>query len=105
MDEDEKLKRALLRKALGYSVKEETIEFSRDDSGDEVISKRKVSKKHIPPDINALKLLVDHFFTEEFKDVEQMSDEELLAKREKIIELLKQEEKDALKNNCNQESL
>ena len=105
MDEDEKLKKALFRKALGYSVKEETVEFSRDDSGDEIVSKRKISKKHIPPDISALKMLIEHFFTEQFKDVEEMTDEELQEEREKIIQLLKEEEKNALKNGDNEEQL
>lgn len=105
MDEDEKLKKALIRKALGYSVKEETVEFSRDDTGGEVVSKRKVSRKHIPPDISALKMLLEHFFTEEFKDVEEMTDEELQEEREKIIELLKEEERNALKNGDNEEQL
>ena len=103
MDEDEKLKHALLRKALGYSVKEETIEFSRDDAGEEVVSKRKVSKKHIPPDVTALKLLVEHFFSDSFENVENMTDEELQAEREKIIALLKEEERNALKNSDNKE--
>lgn len=99
MDEEEKLKKALLRKALGYSVKEETIEYARDSEGEEVVSKRKVSKKYIPPDTTALRLLMEHFYGEEYKDVEDMSDEELLQERAKIIELLKEEEKNAIKKD------
>lgn len=99
MDEEERLKRILLKKAMGYGVREETIEYVRDGEGDEIVSKRKVSKKHIPPDISALRLLMEHFYNQEFKDVESMSDEELAKERERIIELLKQEERNATEKN------
>ena len=105
MNDDEKLKRALFRKALGYSVKEETLEFAKNDSGDEFIAKRKVSKKHVPPDISALKILLEHFFAEENRNVEEMSDEELFEEREKILALLKEEEKNAIKNDDDQKPL
>ena len=105
MDEEEKLKRILLKKAMGYGVKEETIEYVRDDCGGEVISKRKVSKKHVPPDVSALRLLIEHFYQNSFKDVESMTDEELENEREKIIELLKEEERNAIKKNGNDQSV
>ena len=98
MDEEERIKKALLKKAVGYSTKEEIVEFTRDDAGAEVVSKRKVSKKHIPPDISALRLLIEHFYSNKFQDVQTMSDEELQREREKIIELLKEEERNAIKN-------
>lgn len=99
MDEEEKIKRTLFKKAMGYCTKEEVVEYTRDDQGSEVVAKRKVSKKHIPPDTTALRLLVEHFYSQTFKDVEKMSDEELKKEREKIIELLKEEERNAIKAN------
>ncbi len=99
MDEEERLKKILLKKAMGYGIKEETVEYVRDDCGDEVIAKRKVSKKHVPPDVSALRLLIEHFYQNSFKDVTSMTDEELEKEREKIIELLKEEERNAIKKN------
>ena len=99
MNEEERLKKILLKKAMGYGVREETVEYVRDDGGDEIVSKRKVSKKHIPPDVSALRLLIEHFYQNSFNDVESMSDEELEKEREKIIKLLKEEEKNAFKKD------
>jgi hypothetical protein len=98
VDEEEKLKKALLKKAMGYSAKEETVEFIRDDLGEEVVAKRKVSRKHYPPDISALRLLIEHFYSNNFEDISSMTDEELQRERKRIIELLKEEERNALKN-------
>ena len=99
MDEEEKIKKTLFRKATGYCTKEEVVEYTRDDQGGEIVAKRKVSKKHIPPDTTALRLLIEHFYSQAFKDVEKMTDEELKKEREKIIELLKEEERNAIKAN------
>lgn len=93
MDEEEKLKKTLYKKAMGYGVSEETVEYVRNDKGEEVVAKRKVSKKYIPPDASALRLLIEHFYS--YKDVESMSDEELEKEREQIINMLKEEEKNA----------
>ena len=105
MNEEEKIKKILLRKATGYCAKEETVEFTRDDQGGEVVSKRKISKKHIPPDTSALKLLIEHFYSNSFKELSELSEEELEKERERIIELIKQEEKDAIKNIASEEEV
>ena len=95
MDEEEKLKRALYKKAMGYGVSEETVEYVTNDKGEEVVSKRKVSKKYIPPDASALRLLIEHFYSNTYRDIESMSDEELEKERDEIIKMLKEEEKNA----------
>ena len=97
VNEEESLKKALFKKAKGYSAKEETVEFSRGEDGKEIVSKRKISKKHYPPDTTALRLLIEHFYSNQFDDVSKMSDEELIAERDQIIELLKEEERNAIK--------
>ena len=55
--EENKLKTALLKKALGYEAKE-TIEEYVSDDGEIRLSKRKVTKKNVPPDITAIKMLL-----------------------------------------------
>ena len=98
MNEEGRLKETLFKKATGYAVKEETIEYVLDDDGKEKIAKRKVSKKYIPPDASALRLLIERFFSSR-DDFEMMSDEELEKERNEIIRMLKEEEKNAIKKN------
>ena len=92
MTDEEKLKKALLKRALGYKVNEVVDEFSFDEGGAPKLNKRKVTKKHFAPDITALKLLIEKFYKDNDIDVSQMTDEELLNEREKILQLLKEEE-------------
>lgn len=80
---EEKLKTALLKKALGYEAKE-TIEEYVSEEGEIRLTKKKVTKKNVPPDITAIKLLLG-----EQTPLQEMSDEELLAERERLIGLLK----------------
>ena len=84
------IKEALLRKALGYEVKESAEEYSLDQEGHEILIKKKVSNKYYPPDITALKLLVEKFYPDLNLDISMMSDEELLKEKEKILQLLKE---------------
>ena len=58
MNEDE-IKQALLKKALGYESDEVVEEYSTDENGKPVLSKRKITKKFNPPDINALRFLFE----------------------------------------------
>lgn len=92
MNDEEKLKKALLKKAVGYEAKEITEEFSVDDEGVKRLSKKKITKKHFAPDITALKILVDKFYPNLEPKISDMSDEELEAEKEKILQLLKEEQ-------------
>lgn len=82
-----KLRKALLDKALGYTTQEITEEYAM--SGDEfVLQKRKTSTKSYPPDLSALQILLD-------KEVEKnaylsMSNEELEIEKNRLIKLLKE---------------
>ena len=49
---------ALLRRALGFDC-EETVDEYGFSEGEEVLVKRKVTKKYVPPDISAAKLLLE----------------------------------------------
>jgi hypothetical protein len=77
-------KTALIKKALGYDATEVVEEYVSDENGDVKLTKKKVTKKNVPPDITAIKLLLG-----EQTPLQEMSDEELLAERERLIGLLK----------------
>ncbi len=90
-DYNKKLNKALVKRALGYLNKEVTEEFCKDDEGEKlVLTKRKVTKKNIPPDITAVKVLLEMLGENKNLDFEKMTDEELLLERDKLIEKLKQ---------------
>lgn len=78
-----KLKDALLKKALGYDCTETVTEYVSDEDGIR-LSKKKVTKKNVPPDITALKMLL----TENDKDITELSDEELQKEKERLIKSL-----------------
>lgn len=88
--EMEKLRRAIKKKALGYNVVEETVDYSLVD-GEMVPSKRKTAKRHIPPDVAALKAFLD---MAEEKDYSAMSDSELAEERTRLLKILAESEKE-----------
>ena len=88
MNEQEQLKigKALIKVALGFQVAEVTEEFAEVD-GQLKLTKRKKTKKDVPPDLRAMQLLLSENGGE--NDFSKMSDEELKAERERLILALK----------------
>ncbi|HEY8443793.1 MAG TPA: hypothetical protein VIL24_03235 [Clostridia bacterium] len=82
----------LKQKAQGYEADEVVEEYVNDQDGLKLV-KRKVTKKYVPPDTSAVKLLMDLE-----PNIEDMSDEEIL----KEIERLKAQIKEELKNGDSQ---
>ena len=83
------LEQALLKKALGYDATEVVEEYVGD--GDEIkLSKKKVTTKNVPPDMSALKFLLD----ESQKEVSEMTDQELYEEKVRLLCLLKEIQKD-----------
>lgn len=80
MNVNEILEKALMKKAKGYSAKEVTEEYS---SQDELI-KRRVSVKHYPPDISAIKAIME---LSDDKEISQMSESELEEEKERLEKL------------------
>ncbi len=68
------------------SSDEVTEEFVMKD-GELTLVKKKVTKKDIPPDIKAVKLLMDG-------NDEQLSDEELESEKRELLKMLKEMEID-----------
>ena len=90
---DENIKDAILRKAVGFESDEIVEEYTTDENGNAVLSKRKITKKVNPPDVNALKFLLeqDSLFDDE---ISKMTDEQLFAEKERLLQLLKQKEEE-----------
>lgn len=82
---EKEIKEAIIKVALGYSLEEVTEEYGVED-GQLKLVKRKETKKDIPPDLKAVKLLMED------KDYSVLSDEELEAEKRMLLKRLKEEE-------------
>ena len=88
---EEEIKDALLKKALGFESDEIVEEYGSDKEGRPVLCKRKITKKFNPPDVAALKFLLEE---SQFSDDEiaNMTDGQLLKEKERLLQLLKEKE-------------
>ena len=77
---------ALLKRAMGFETSDVVEEFSAQENGELKLTKRKVTKKTIPPDISALKTLAELKLKE--SDYSLLSDEELERERERLLTLI-----------------
>ncbi len=85
-EERERVEKALLKRALGYDFEEVTEEFSLDEeSGKMTKNKVKISKKHSPADMNAVKTLISIYDDNNENRYELMTEEELLKEKEKLL--------------------
>lgn len=86
MTNKEKLEKALLKKALGYTAKEVSEEYAKVDD-DLVLSKRKLNTKSYPPDLASLQLLLSRLDRQD-EDLRDMTDDDLFKERDRLIKLL-----------------
>ncbi len=77
------LKKALIKKALGYDYKEVVEEYTSDQEGEVKLVKKKITKKNVPPDITALKILIENQ-----TPISSMTDEELEEEKNRLIKAL-----------------
>ncbi len=77
-EDKNELMEALRRKALGFTLSERTTEY--DAEGNEV--KNKVCMKEVPPDLSAIKLLLER------TDEVQPTERELEEERERLLKEL-----------------
>ena len=80
------LENALIKKALGYDATEVVEEYSSDNEGEIRLLKKKITTKNVPPDMTALKFLLD----ESQKDLTQMTDQELFEEKIRLLNILKE---------------
>lgn len=89
---EKKLKKAIIKRALGYDADEVVEEYSYDEEGKPKLSKKRVTRKHYAPDISAMKILIERYGNLSREEIELMSDEELRAERNRLIKLLEEED-------------
>lgn len=82
----EKIINALNKRAIGYDYDEVTEEFGDNKDGKEVLLKRKVNLKHMPPDITAIKILLD---LEDDGLLADMTDKELEKEKIRLLNEIK----------------
>ena len=83
---DREIEDALRRRAVGFETDEVVEEFAFQE-GEAVLLRRKVTKKAVPPDVTAAKML-----SEEETPVRALTDEQLRAEKERLLALLREEE-------------
>lgn len=81
--EDDSVRDALKKCAVGFGTSEVVEEFAMDE-GELKLVKRKVTRRDIPPDIKAVKMLLDD------GDLSAMTDEQLEREKEKLMQQLKE---------------
>ncbi len=74
------VEKALMKKALGFDAVE-TVEEYVNSEGEIVLSKKKVTTKNVPPDVTALKMILETQ-TESVKD---MTDEQLEQEKQRLL--------------------
>ena len=84
-NKEEKIEDALLKVALGYQISEVTEEYAEVD-GELKLTKRKKTKKDVPPDLKAVQMLLATDGGEEYGG---WSDEELEKEKERLLATLK----------------
>lgn len=94
MEEQDKIREALLKKALGYNASETVEEYSYNEDGELTLSKKKVTTKHYGADISAVKVLLERYYKTYEDEVLSMSDEALEEEQARLKQLLKKGEED-----------
>ncbi|MCL2847574.1 MAG: hypothetical protein FWE13_02330 [Firmicutes bacterium] len=96
LDQNAKLNEALLKRAMGYWVVDEVEEFvydyTKNENGEVVgfiegnkrIVKSKTTKHFVPPDLSAIKMLLE----QQKDDGADMTEEQLVAERDRLIGML-----------------
>ena len=92
---EEKISDALLKVALGYQVAEVTEEYAEVD-GELKLTKRKKTKKDIPPDLKAVQMLLS---TESSGNYADLTDEQLLVEKERLLAELQEKQRAELEKS------
>ena len=80
--DNDKLISALRKRAIGYEVSEHITEY--DSEGN--IIKDKITTKDVPPDLSAIKLLLE---LSGESNVESLTEEELVGERDRLLAVLR----------------
>ncbi|MBQ5929554.1 MAG: hypothetical protein IIX02_02070, partial [Clostridia bacterium] len=85
--QEEKIGDALMKVALGYQIAEVTEEYA-EVNGELKLTKRKKTKKDVPPDLKAVQLLLS---SSQSTDYSGWTDEALQAEKERLLTEIKQQ--------------
>lgn len=89
VDKREKIEEALMKRALGYESKEIIEEYAQCEEG-EKLTKRKITLKDVPPDLNAVKILIETIGGNGVQDVSSLTDAQLESEKIRLLNLLKE---------------
>ena len=81
---DEKIADTVRRVALGFRIEEVTEEYGVED-GELKLVKRKETRKDVPPDLKAVKILIED------TDYSALSDDELEREKIRLLKRLEEE--------------
>ena len=84
---EEEIKGALKKCAVGFGTSEVVEEFCMED-GELRLVKKKVTRRDVPPDIKAVKMLIEE------SGVDGLSDKQLEEEKENLLKILKEEKCD-----------
>ena len=79
---------ALIKRAAGYKAVDEVEEYTYTREGEKQLTKHKITTYEIPPDMTAIKLLLEERKRDE---TAELTEEELLAERDRLLRLLFQD--------------
>ena len=86
-EREEKLGNALLKVALGYQIAEVTEEYA-EVNGELKLTKRKKTKKDVPPDLKAVQILLA---SDGVTGYGEWTDEQLNEEKERLLAMLQEE--------------
>lgn len=84
---EEEIKGALKKCAVGFGTSEVVEEFCME-GGELRLVKKKVTRRDVPPDIKAVKMLIEE------SGVDGLSDKQLEEEKENLLKILKEEKFD-----------
>ena len=100
---EKKMKKALIKRALGYDAEEVIEEYVKGEDG-VVLAKKKVTIKNVPPDVSALKALLE---LNEKNDITSMTEEQRVLEKQRLLDELysmnQKEEENCKKNKKSKE--
>lgn len=91
---DESVLQAINKCVLGLTSKETTTEYAPDENGELKVVKQKVSEKIIPPNVDIIKLIYQSLIDKKI-DYNEMTDEELEAEKQRLLNELKEKKDDS----------
>ena len=95
---DEETFKAIKRLVKGFCLKEEVNEYVLDEHGNKQLTKQKVSRKAVPPNVDILKMIFNKSETQT-ANFDSGSDADLEKEKQRLLKLLKKGENNEYRAN------